>query len=177
MAMVSMVAAVATLEPEIAANMAQEVIHQIHELNSGVKVLLLTQYEDRDRVLGGLKAGANGCIPTRATTSDLVSAILAVFRGECFLYTSVTRTMMDDYFQLFRQPASSDPYDRLTRREKEVFKLVAKGLTSREIANLLGIAVKTVTVHRAGAMKKLGIHNQRELIKYAIRKSLINLAT
>jgi DNA-binding CsgD family transcriptional regulator len=58
-----------------------------------------------------------------------------------------------------------------------VFKLVAEGLSSREIANLLGIAVKTVTVHRAGAMKKLGIHNQRELIKYAIRKSLINLAT
>jgi len=54
---------------------------------------------------------------------------------------------------------------------------VAEGLSSREIANLLGIAVKTVTVHRAGAMKKLGIHNQRELIKYAIRKSLINLAT
>jgi two-component system response regulator NreC len=152
-----------------------EVTHQIHKLNSAIKVLLLTQYEDSDRVLGGLKAGANGCIPTRVTASDLISAILTVFRGECYLYPSVAKTMMDEYFQLIKQPASPDPYDRLTHREREVLKLTAEGLRSEEIGRVLDIAVKTVLMHRSSTMKKLSMRNQRELVKYAIRKRLINL--
>ena len=71
-------------------------------LTVNTKVLLLTQYEDRDCVLSGLKAGANGYIPKRATASDLVSAILVVCRGGCFLYPSVAKTMLDDYIQRIR---------------------------------------------------------------------------
>ena len=152
-----------------------EVIHRICKVNSKVKVLLLTQYEDKERVLRGLKAGASGCIPTRATASDLVSAILAVYQENYFLYPSVAKTMMEDYFQRIEQPGFSDPYDLLTPREKEVLKLIAEGRRSREIANLLVIAVKTALWHRASVMKKLGIHNQAELVKYALRRGVINL--
>ncbi len=152
-----------------------EVIHQIHKENSGIKVLLVSQYEDEERVLSGLKAGANGYIPKRATASDLVSAILAIYRGGCFLYPSVARTMVEDYFQRTRQPGSSVPYDKLTHREREVLKLTAEGRKSEEIGNLLGIAVKTVLGHRASVMRKLSIHNRTELIKYAIRKHLVDL--
>jgi len=152
-----------------------EVTRRVRKENSNIKVLLLTQYEDRERVLSGLKAGANGYIPKRATILELVSAILAVYRGGCFLYPSVAKTMVDDYFQRIRHPGSPDPYDRLTDREKEVLKLMTEGRKSGEIANLLDIAVKTVLAHRTSMMKKLGIHNRTELIKYAIRKHLVNL--
>ncbi len=154
-----------------------EVTHRIRKEKSDIKVLLLTQYEDRDRILSGLKAGANGYIPRRATASDLVSAILAVYQGGYFLYPSVAKTMVNDYLELLRHPRSSDPYGQLTHREKEVLKLVAEGHKSREIANLLHIEPKTAQGHRTNLMKKLDIHSGTELIKYAIRKHLITLET
>ncbi|MFC2016198.1 response regulator [Chloroflexota bacterium] len=152
-----------------------EVTRCIHKENSDIKVLLLTQYEDRDRILSGLKAGANGYIPKRAAGSDLVSAILAVYQGGYFLYPSVAKTMVNDYLQIIRHPGSPDPYARLSHREKEVLKLVAEGRKSGEIANLLHIGPKTAQRHRTNLMKKLGIHNRTELIKYAVRKHLIEM--
>ncbi len=82
---------------------------------------------------------------------------------------------MEDYFQRIRQPGSPVPYDKLTHREQEVLKLTAEGRKSEEIGNLLDIAVKTVLGHRASVMRKLSIHNRTELIKYAIRKHLVDL--
>jgi len=152
-----------------------EVTHQLRKENGDIKVLLLTQYEDRDHILSGFKAGANGYIPKRATASDLVSAILAVYRGGCFLYPSVARMIVDEYCGRIRQPASPDPYERLTHRERQVLKLTAEGRKSGEIANLLDIAVKTVLGHRTSVMKKLGVHDRTELVKCAIRKHLVNL--
>lgn len=154
-----------------------EVTHRIHEVNSNVKVLLLTQYEDKDHVLDGLRAGASGCIPKRATISDLVSAIQTVHQGDCFLYPSVAKTMMEDYIKRIKQSISSDPYDRLTHREREMLKLMAEGRKSGEIANLLRIACKTVQGHRANLMRKLGIRNQTDLVKYALRRGVIDLET
>jgi len=152
-----------------------EVVQQIRKDNSNVKVLFVSQYEDEERILRGLKAGANGYMPKRATASDLVSAILAVYRGGYFLYPSVARTMVEDYFQRTRQPDSSAPHDKLTHREREVLKLTVEGRKSEEIGNLLDIAVKTVLGHRASVMRKLSIHNRTELVKYAIRKHLVDL--
>jgi DNA-binding NarL/FixJ family response regulator len=152
-----------------------EITRRLRKVNSNIKVLLLTQYEDRDRILRGLKAGANGYIPKRATASDLVSAVLTIYQGGCFLYPSVAKTMVNDYCQRIKHPGSPDPYDRLTHREREVLKLIAEGYKSREIANFLGIAVKTVLGHRTSMMRKLSTHNRTELVKYAIRKHLINL--
>ena len=152
-----------------------EVTYRIRKENSAVKVILLTQYEDRDHILSGLRAGANGYITKRATASDLVSAILAVYRGDYFLYPSVAKTVVDDYFQHIRRPGRPDSYERLTHREKEVLKLLAEGHKSREIAELFGIAIKTVLGHRTSIMRKLSIHNRTELVKYAIRKHLVDL--
>ncbi len=152
-----------------------EVTHRIRKENSAIKVLILTQYEDKDRILSGLQAGANGYIPKRATASDLVSAILVVSRGGYFLYPTVAKTVIDDYFHHIRQPGRPDSYERLTHREREVLKLVAEGHKSREIAELFGIASKTVLGHRTNIMRKLSIHNRTELIKYAIRKHLVSI--
>lgn len=152
-----------------------EVTYRIRKENSAVKVLLLTEYEDADRILSGLQSGVNGYIPKRATASDLVAAIRTVHMGGCFLYPSVAKTMMNDYFQRIKHPENPDPYDRLTRKEREVFKLMAEGHKSREIASILNMAVATSLRHRANIMRKLDIHNRTELIKYAIRKHLVNV--
>ena len=152
-----------------------DAICQIHKKNRSIKVLLVSQYEDGARILRGLRAGACGYILKRATSSDLVSAILAVYRGGYFLYPSVAKTIVEDYFQRVIQVGSPSPYNRLTLREREVLRLTAEGRKSGEIASLLDIAVKTVLGHRTSAMRKLGIHSRTELIKYAIREHMVEL--
>ena len=96
-----------------------------------------------------------------------------MYRGDSYLYPSVASVLIGDYIQRLEH----DPYDRLTNREREVLKLIAEARTSREIADLLCISVKTVLAHRAKTMEKLGIHNRTELVKYAIRKGLITIDT
>ncbi|MDP2719444.1 MAG: response regulator transcription factor, partial [Dehalococcoidia bacterium] len=140
-----------------------EVIRHIQKESYSTRVLLLSQYEDRDRILEGLKAGASGYIPRRATASDLISAILTVHRGSYYLHPSVARTMVDDYLELIRHPGRCDPFERLTDKEKEVLRMIGEGRKGVEIARHLGMAPNTVLVHRTKIMKKLGVHNRTEL--------------
>jgi DNA-binding NarL/FixJ family response regulator len=150
-----------------------EATRRIRKENPKAKILILTQYDNKEYVLSSIKSGASGCVPKRAVASELVSAIRAVHRGDSFLYPSVTKFLVEDYLQRVEE----DPYDQLTAREREILKLVAEGRTSREIAGLLSVCVKTVLGHRTNLMEKLGIHNRTELIKYAIRKGLITVDT
>ncbi len=151
-----------------------EVIRWIRNENSDIKILLISEQEDRDSIMRGLKAGSTGYIPKRATSSDLVSAILAVYRGGYFLYPSIAKTMVGEYLRI-RQGLSPDPYDQLTDSEKKVLKLLAEGYESRQIAEALNTVLNTVIRRKASIIAKLGIHNRTELIKYAIRKHLIEL--
>ncbi len=148
-----------------------EATRRIVKENTKVKVLMLTQYDNKEYVLSAIKAGAAGYIPKRALGSDLISAIRAVYQGDSFLYPSVTAALIEDY----RQRAESEPFDRLTSREREVLKLIAEGHTSQEIADTLIISLKTVLGHRTKMMEKLDIHNRTELIKFAMRKGLISI--
>jgi two-component system, NarL family, response regulator NreC len=150
-----------------------EATRQICRETSKTKVLILTQYDKREYVLSSIKAGASGCVPKRAVASELVSAIRAVNHGDSFLHPSAAKFLIEDYVQM----VEDDPYDRLTSREREVLKLVAEGHTNSEIASVISVTVKTVLAHRASVMKKLGIHNRTELIKYSIRKGLIAVET
>ncbi len=148
-----------------------EATRRIMKKSPKVKVLVLTQHDNREYILSAIKAGATGYIPKRALGSDLVSAVRAVHRGESFLYPSAAAAVVEDY----RQQAEVEPFDRLTSREREILKLIAEGHTSREIAGMLFISLKTVQGHRAKTMEKLSIHNRTELIKYAIRKGLVSM--
>lgn len=150
-----------------------EATRRITKKNSKVKVLVLTQHNNREYILSAIKAGAAAYVPKRALGTELVSAIRAVHRGESFLYPSVAAVLIEDY----RHKAGVEPYDSLTAREREVLKLVADGYTSKEIANMLVISMKTVMGHRAKIMEKLGLHNRTELIKYSVRKGLVNVDT
>ncbi len=148
-----------------------EATRRIKKKNPAVKVLVLTQYDNREYVLSTIKAGAAGYVPKRALGSDLVSAIRTVHKGDSFLYPSAATALIEDYLQ----QAEGEPYDRLTAREREILKLIADGNTSREIAGRLQLSLKTVLGHRTKLMEKLNIHNRTELIKYAMRKGLVSM--
>ena len=150
-----------------------EATRRIRKANPDTNVLILTQHEDKEYVLSAVKAGAAGCITKKAVSSELVSAIRAVYRGGAFLYPSVAKILIEDYLQ--RTDGEPDPYARLTDREREVLQLVAEGRTNQEIADLLVLSMKTVLGHRAKIMEKLDIHSRTDLVKYAIRKGLISI--
>jgi DNA-binding NarL/FixJ family response regulator len=136
------------------------------------KVLVLTQYDDSEYIFRFLKAGAAGYVLKKTVGSDLVAAIRAVAQGKSFIDPTIADRVIKGYLH---PEVSSDEtlYDRLSDREKTVFKLIAEGYTSRQIADTLFLSVKTVMTHRANIMDKLALHNRAELIKYAIRRGLI----
>lgn len=150
-----------------------EATRRIRKRHPNTKVLILTQHENKEYILSSVKAGAAGCIPKKTVTSELVSAIRAVYRGDSFLHPAAVKLLIGEYLER----AEVDSYDRLTAREREVLKLVAEGHTNQEIADLLIVSVKTVLGHRTKIMEKLDIHNRTELIKYAIRKGLVSVDT
>jgi len=150
-----------------------EVTHRLTRRNPKTKVIILTQHDNREYILSTIKVGAAGYIPKKALGSDLVAAIRAVRSGDSFLYPSAARTLIDDYRKQAEQP---DIYESLTEREREILKLIAEGRTSREIAEALFISQKTVQGHRTKIMEKLDLRNRTELIKYAMRKGLVDLS-
>lgn len=150
-----------------------EATRRIKKKNPEVKVLVLTQHDNREYILSAVRAGAAGYVPKRALGSELILAIHAVYRGDSFLYPSAAAAVIEDYLRQVEE----EPYDRLTDREREILKLIADGHSSREIAGILYISLKTVLGHRTRIMEKLAIHNRTELIKYAIRKGLVSMDT
>jgi DNA-binding NarL/FixJ family response regulator len=149
-----------------------EATRRINKKNPKIKVLVLTQHDNKEYVLSTIKAGAAGYVPKRALGSELVSAIHAVHRGDSFLYPSAATALIQSFRQL---PKESDPYEKLTAREREVLKLIAEGYTSREIGEMLFISPKTAMGHRMKVMEKLDLHNRSEIIKYAVRKGLVSM--
>ena len=141
----------------------------------GIKVLVLTQYDHREHVLSILEAGAHGFLNKSAASTELVSAIRAIYRGDSFLSPSATKHLVESYQLETDSKNKSDPYEQLTEREKEVLRLLAEGRTAREIAGRLFISPKTVDSHRTRLMHKLDLHNRAELVKYALRKKIIPL--
>lgn len=146
-----------------------EATTEIHKTSPESKVLILTQYDNKEYLRRFFKAGASGYILKKAAGTDLLSAIRAVHRGGTFLDPSLANLVVEDYL---KQPEEAE-YEKLSDREKEVLKLIAEGYTSKQIADLLTISVKTVMAHRTNIMEKLGIRNRSELIRYAISKGLI----
>lgn len=149
-----------------------EATRQIKANSPETAVLALTMHEDEQYFFAMLNAGASGYIPKRAAPDDLVAAIRVVAEGNVFLYSSLARFLMKDIAEQKLAPAGEGD-DGLTGREIEVLTLIAEGRTSREIAEALVISVKTVERHRENIMHKLDIHSRVELVKYAIKRGLI----
>lgn len=138
-----------------------------------VKVIVLSQHDNREYILSVIKAGASGYLLKKAVSTDIISGIQAVYEGGYYFYPTIARTVIEDYLQQSKEKPSEDAYERLSEREREVLKLIVEGSSSNEIAQMLFISVKTVLRHRTSIMEKLDIHNRTELVKYAIRKGII----
>lgn len=139
-----------------------------------INVLVLTMYDHDEYVRKVLATGASGYVLKRAAASELVAAIRAVSRGEAVLSPSITRMVIEDYLRGEKDQPEDEP-ETLTPREREVLQLIAEGHTSREIAQMLNLSVKTVQSHRTSLMQKLDLHDRGELIRYAIQKKIIEV--
>ena len=132
-------------------------------------------YEDDQYFFEMLRAGAAGYVPKRAAPDELASAIRAVSRGDVFIHPSLAGRLVQDYLLRRDTDEQEPPIDDLTPREQEVLTLIAEGLSNGEIAERLVISIKTVDRHRENIMRKLNLHNRVDLVKYALRKGLIDL--
>jgi NarL family two-component system response regulator LiaR len=139
------------------------------------KVLILTQYDDKEYVLPVIEAGAAGFVSKAAASSELILGIRSVYRGDSYLSPPAAKLLVEGYRFKAGSRAAKDPYDQLTDRERDVLKLMAEGHTNQEIADILVISRKTVEGHKANLMAKLDIHNRTELVKYALRKGIITV--
>src|SRR3990170_2674834 len=150
-----------------------EATQRVKTKHPEVQVLALTMHEDETYVFQLLRAGAAGYVLKRAAAQDLVQAVRAAAKGEAFLYPSIARKVVEDYLRRVETGEERERYDGLTTREKEILTLIAQGLSNQQIAEKLFISIKTVQTHRAHILEKLGLHDRTELVRYAIRKGLI----
>jgi DNA-binding NarL/FixJ family response regulator len=148
-----------------------ETTAEIRQRHPRVKVLILTMHEDRRYLLQALKAGAAGYVVKRAADVELIGAIRAIQRGEAFLHPSMTKLLVEEYREeKVTGPAEGQP---LSDREGEVLRLIAEGLSYKEMAERLGISVKTVETYRERIKEKLNLHSRGELVRYALERGLL----
>jgi two-component system response regulator NreC len=152
-----------------------EATRRINKEFPKTKVLVLTQYDDKEYFFPVIESGASGFISKAAASSELTAGIRSVYRGDSYLSPSVTKLLVENYQHTAGERASQDPYTLLTEREREIFKLLAEGYSTQEVADMLVITPKTVEGHKTNLMAKLGVHNRIELVKYAFRKGIITL--
>jgi len=138
-------------------------------------VLALTIHEGADYFFQMLQAGASGYVPKRAAPEELLRAIHTVAEGNVFLDPSIAKALVSDYLSNVHAGKERETYGGLTQREREILTSIAEDATNTAIANELGISVNTVERHRENIMRKLNLHTRTELVKYAIRKGLVNL--
>ncbi len=152
-----------------------EATREIKAIAPEMAVLALTVYEDDQYFFEMLKAGASGYVPKRAAPDELVTAVHTVSRGDVFLYPSLAARLVQDFVKRQTAETAVSVPGSLTPREQEVLVQIAEGLTNPEIAKKLDISVKTVDRHRENMLRKLNMNSRIQLVKYAIRKGLIEL--
>ncbi len=160
-----------------------EACRRIRQRVPETRILFLTMHEADDYFFRALRAGASGYVIKRTAASDLLAAVRAVARGESFLSPSVAHSLVQDYSGRLARAAGSttsratdrlDLYETLTSREREVLQLVAEGNTNQEVGRLLGVSIKTVQTHRAAVMEKLGLRDVTHLVRYAVRRGIVD---
>ena len=134
-----------------------------------IRVLALSMHKDSVYVREILRAGARGYLLKDSSDTELLAAVRAVARGEGYLHPAVSEAVLVDY-----RRHVTDPFDLFSSREREVLQLIADGKTNKEIATLLNLSVYTVDAHRGRIMEKLNLHSTGELVRFAVRKGLID---
>ena len=158
---------VTVLERYLPAQGSLQATHEIKQQAPETQVLILSMHDDERYLFEALRAGAAGYVLKRAADQDLVDAVRAAGRGEPFLTASAQQTLIRDFLDRDSEPQELSP------REQEVVKLIAEAHTNKEIAEILHLSEKTVESHRARVLQKLGMRDRVELVRYAIRRGLV----
>ncbi|MBI5401790.1 MAG: response regulator transcription factor [Ignavibacteriae bacterium] len=139
------------------------------------RVLILTIHENEEYIQQMILAGADGYVVKNAEKKEIFEGVRSVAMKETFFSPTVSKVLLEGLIKRTRNKEliENDNYNKLTKREMEVFQLIAEGLTSKEISQKLFLSISTVNSHRMNIMKKLDIHDIASLVKYAIQKNLI----
>lgn len=149
-----------------------EVVRRLREALPETRVLVLTMHEEEEYVLHVVRAGAAGYLVKDSPASELVAAVLSLHAGRGYFGPQAAKTLADQVQHPER--SMEDPYGSLTPREREVFHLMVEGLTTKEIARRLDISAKTGENHRARVLDKLDVRNTAELVRYAVKRGLLD---
>jgi len=151
-----------------------EVTREVTQRSPQTRVIVLSMHANEAYVLAALKNGAVGYVLKDSCADELVQAVRQARTDRYYLSSPLSERAIASYVQRAKK-ASLDPYDTLTTREREVLQLAAEGYTSAEIASRLFISARTVETHRANLMHKLGLTNQIDLVRYALRRGILSL--
>ena len=149
-----------------------EVTRQVTKSVPKTRVIILSMYANDAYVLEALKNGASGYVLKDSQASDLIQAVREVAAGRRYLSPPLSERALDLYAKKI-EDVPEDPYEMLTTREREVLQMVAEGRTSTEIADRLFISPRTAEGHRANVMRKLGLQNQADLIRFALKRGIL----
>ncbi len=152
-----------------------EATRQIRKERPETRVVFLSMYDDEDYLAECVDMGASGYILKESPADQLVTAIREVHRGGSFLSPRLLTRLVDDFRSQGRTPARQPRFGTLTKREREILKMLAEGKSVKEIASAFELSVKTVEAHKFNLMRKLDIHNKAQLVQYAIQKKVIRL--
>jgi DNA-binding NarL/FixJ family response regulator len=154
-----------------------EATRRILQQNPHIKIIGLSAHPDQNLVSEMLKAGASGYVLKHTAYEELLRAIREVMEGRTYLSPEVTRGVVDAYVRSQPRPGENPAFAVLTDREREVLQAISEGATTKEIADHLGVSVKTIETHRRNIMEKLSLHSVAELTKYAIREGITSVDT
>jgi len=143
-------------------------VRELARVSPATKVIILTMHTEEHYILEALRAGVKGCVSKTQAPEHLLQAIREVCRGGVYLSPSVSGVVVQGYLA-----KSETPYDPLTDRERQVLQLIAEGKTTKEVAVILGVSVKTAESHRSSLMSKIDVHSTAEVVRYAIRRGLV----
>jgi len=150
-----------------------EAIKEIKRQSPSTKVLVLTVHKSEGYVFASLREGADGYIPKEANYSELILAIKNVLMGRTYISPAISGKVVEGYLEGKKETETQSLLDTLTRREREILKLVAEGYKNKDIADLLCISVATISKHRDNIMKKLDLHSAAALTAYAIETGVV----
>jgi two-component system response regulator NreC len=150
-----------------------EATRQITAQAPKVRVLILSMHLNEAYITRSLQAGASGYLLKDSADTDLVAGVASVAEGGSFFSPGAARLMLDDYVRHLAAKGVVDRYDALSRREREVFQLIAEGRSNKEVADVLSLSPTTIETHRAHILQKLDVHNAAELVLYAVRRGMI----
>jgi two-component system response regulator NreC len=147
---------------------------EMKKMMPDISILILTMHDDEEYLFRTIQAGASGFVLKSSPHDELIAAIHCVAKGQAYLNPNATKRLMQEYLDKMQRGESFDDYKLLSDREKEVLSFIARGYGNKEMADQMNVSVKTIESHKSNLMEKLQLRTRPELVKYAVKKGLLN---